>query len=466
MKQWWFENNKRYNKKTIFLRLWKGSFLLIIFVVFLSFFSILNDTVYASKQDILKKLEKINSIEFSFKNNIPSYLLKLIKDYKEWKNILKNDKIAFPFLEDNMPLFLNLLWYGVYSKNIIYIYNQFKPYKSDIFKLLGENEKKSYLIILENVWEERPDSWFFWSFIKVSFSWWHLVDFKIYDSYYLLWKHCWTSWKDWFDKCKNRKNLSLKNNVLSYNKLWPSTTFLTSNIYGFTALNGQSIIKHYNQVFTDKISWVIFVKSDILKNLFPDWKQKIRKMEVLNALSKSQQDYKDNNVLKWLWWAKTAYLKYINSFNKKDIFLQFIKHYKNIIANWKVRVYLPWISKKFENYLKQSNLIFYQKPSYAYLFFYNLWFNKISEFLDHIIIVDNKVYVNPKEFKLSKWIHTIKYKNVLNEDPNYYKFLKENNVPKTSYLYNKKIIYKEVLILTENCEQQSKNNNTYVVECR
>jgi len=189
-------------------------------------------------------------------------------------------------------------------------------------------------------------------------------------------------------------------------------------------------------------------------------------MEVLNALGKAQQKYQDNKVLKWLWWAKTAYLKYINSFDKKQIILNFIKNYKKIVSNWQIRVYFPWISNKFENYLKQSNLIFYQKPSYTYLFFYNLWFNKISKFIDHVIIVDNKVYVNQKEFKLSKWIHTIRYKNILNEDLDYYDFLKENNVPKTSYLYDKKTIYKEILILPKNCKQQSKNDNVYVVECK
>ena len=464
MKQWWFENNKKHNKKIIFLKLWKGSFLLIIFTIFLSFFSFLNETVIAFKQN--KKIDSKNYLEFSYKYNIPSYLIKLLKDYKEWKNILKEDKVTFPFLEDNMQLFLNLLWYGSYAKNITYIYNQFEPYKSDIFKLLGEDEKKTYIVIFENIWEERPDGWFFWSFMKISFYWWHLADLKIYDSYYLLWKYCWTSWKNWFDKCKNRKKLSLKNNLSPYDKIWPTTTFINSNIYGFTKLNWQRIIQHYNQVFPDKIDGVIFIKSSILKNLFPDWKKTIRKMEVLNALSKSSQKYQDDKVLKWLWWAKTAYLKYINSFDKKQIILNFIKNYKKIVSSWQIRVYLSWISNKFENYLKQSNLIFYQKPSYTYLFFYNLWFNKISKFIDHVIIVDNKVYVNQKEFKLSKWIHTIRYKNILNEDLDYYDFLKENNVPKTSYLYDKKTIYKEILILPKNCKQQSKNDNVYVVECK
>ncbi len=465
MQQWWFENTSKYNKKAIFLNTWKGSFLLIIFISFLSFFSIVNDTVHADKQDFVKKVEDINSLEFTFKNNISSQIWKIIKDYKNGENILKDNDIAFSFLEDNMQVFLSILWYGAYKQDISYIYNQFKPYKQDIFKLLWKNEKKNYLIIFENIWEERPDSWFFWSFAKVSFSWWHLVDFKVYDSYYLLWKYCGTSWENWFENCKNKKDLSLKNDIEPYNALWSKTTFLTSNIFWFTKLNGESIIRHYNQVFDDKISWVIFLKSSVLENLFPNWKEKIRKMEVLNALSESSWEYEDDKSIKWIWWAKQDYLEYINSFDKKDLALKFIKNYKNILKEWKIRVYLPWISKNFENHLKQSNLIYYKKPSYAYLFFYNIWFNKISKFVDHIIILDDKVYINPKELKLSSWKHILKYINVLNNEQAYYDFLKQHNIKKDSYLYDTNMIYKQTLILPEYCKQKSKTDNIYVIEC-
>lgn len=465
MQQWWFENTCKYSKKTIFLSTWKGSFLLMIFISFFSFFSVVNDTVYADKKDFISKVEDINSLKFTFKNNISPYIWKIIKDYKNGENILKNNDIAFSFLEDNMQIFLSILWYGAYKQDIIYIYNQFKPYKKDIFKLLWENEKKNYLIIFENIWEERPDSWFFWSFAKVSFSWWHLVDFKIYDSYYLLWKHCLTSWENWFEKCKNKKDLSLKNDIEPYKELWPQTTFLTSNIFWFTKLNGESVIKHYNQVFDDKIEGVIFLKSTILEDLLSNGKKAIWKMEVLNALNKSEGNYKDDETLKWLWWAKQDYLEYINSFDKKQLILNFIKNYDKIVQSWKVRVYLPSISKDFEDYLKQSNLIYYKKENFAYLFFYNLWFNKISKFVDHIIILDDKVYINPKELKLSNWKHILKYINVLNDEQAYYDFLKEHDVKKDSYLYDKTIAYKHILILPEHCKNKGKNDNIYVIEC-
>jgi hypothetical protein len=62
------------------------------------------------------------------------------------------------------------------------------------------------LVILENTSEERPDGGFFGSFAKVSLSGGHLVDFKIYDSYYLLWKYCkentpYLPKKNWFEAC-------------------------------------------------------------------------------------------------------------------------------------------------------------------------------------------------------------------------------------------------------------------------
>jgi len=465
MKQWWFENTKKFDKKKLFLKVWKWIFLFIIFVIFFAFFSFLHDTVQAWKENFIKKIENNNFIEVAFKNNISSYILKLIKDYKQWKNVLKEDKFAFLFIEENVQFFLDLLWYGDYADDIIYIYKQFKPYKEEIFKLLWEDKQKNYLIIFENIWEERPDSWFFWSFAKVSFSWAHIVDFKIYDSYYLLWKYCWTSWNEWFDKCKNKEELSLKNEIHIFNDLFSTTTFLTANIYWFTKLNAENIIRHYNQVFPEKINWVIFFKSSILEYLIPAWKEKIRNMEVLNSIKKYSWKYEYNETLKWLWWAKTSYLEYINSFDRKSLILQIIKNYKKITLNWQIRVYLSWISVDFENYLKQKNLIFYKKPYYWYLFFYNLWFNKISKFVDHIVVVDDKVYINPDWFLLSKWKHIIKYLNLLNIDEQYYSFLKEKKISKTSYLYDKKMNYKTILIVPENCKKESENIDNYVVYC-
>jgi len=62
------------------------------------------------------------------------------------------------------------------------------------------------LVVFENTAEERPDGGFFGSFAKVSFLSGHLVDLKIYDSYFVLRKYCQTHTKNlpkqnWFQAC-------------------------------------------------------------------------------------------------------------------------------------------------------------------------------------------------------------------------------------------------------------------------
>jgi hypothetical protein len=74
--------------------------------------------------------------------------------------------------------------------------------------------------------------------------------------------------------------------------LFASTTFITSNIFGFTKLNAENIVKHYHKVFTDKIDGVIFVKSDILKYLLPEGEKVWWEMEYLNYKSKISDDIK------------------------------------------------------------------------------------------------------------------------------------------------------------------------------
>jgi len=47
--------------------------------------------------------------------------------------------------------------------------------------------------------------------------------------------------------------LATKNNLKPFDKIFPTTTFITSNIFGFTDLNAKNIVHHYNKVFDEKI---------------------------------------------------------------------------------------------------------------------------------------------------------------------------------------------------------------------
>jgi len=462
------------NKKLTLFKVWKWLIFFMLWIVFVSFFSIIDNIVNANKTELIKKLSYENHIQLSYTYHFPSYLSKLLLDYKNWKNIFVYDKIWIEILWNKYYYLAQILWYWEYLPTISKIINQIKFFKQDVYDVLGANWQKNYLIIFENTSEERPDWWFFWSYAKISLSWWHIVDFNIFDSYYVFWKYCSNQLKvisstssnnsssssqnNWWKNCPNKTWLNIKNKIPPYNKLFPTTTFITSNIFWFTELNWKKIIEHYNQVFPNEpINWIIFIKSDILKYILNDWEKILWKMEIINYMNKLK---KTTNI-------KSEYIKYVKKIlnNKKSIIRNFLKNYDKIINNSLIRIYLPNTSQKFQDLLKHNNLIFYQQDKFAYLFFYNLWFNKISKFIDHVIIVNDKIYLNQLDFELKKWINTIKWLNILNDDPNYYNFLEKNNVPKNSYLYSKKIIYNHILIIPNKCKILYKAKNNYTIEC-
>lgn len=480
IKSWGFEKEKKeIDKKIILFKLWKGSLLFIIFTIFLSFFSVVNNTVYADKKNILNIItKKYNNLRSLSNLWFPSYIVKLISDYEKWKNILKYDKNEISIAENKINLLIQISWLSKYKENIEYILNQFKPYKKDIFKILWENEKKTYLLIFENTSEERPDGWFIGSFLKVSFLWWHLIDYKIYDSYKLLYDICKKQNKvlTWninvFKNC-DKTNWSIKNTDINTKKSFPTTTFINSNFMWFTDKNWENIIKHFKNAYNERINWIFFIKSDILKYLFQDWEKLLWDLEITNyknlVLRKKWHKFNiKNKNIEWWNWVKAEYLLKVNKLlkNKKQIFINFLLNYKKIVKNWLIRIYLPETSKKFQNFLKDNNFNYYQKKNNVYLFAYNLWFNKVSKFVDKLVILNNQTFINPKELKLSKWINTLKYKYILNKNPIYKDYLIKNKIPKTSYLWSEKIKYTTILVLPKNCKKESEGENNYVIKCR
>jgi len=152
--------------------------------------------------------------------------------------------------------------------------------------------------------------------------------------------------------------------------------------------------------------------------------------------------------------------------NKKTMIKNFIRNYKKIVSNWYIRVYFPFVSNDFKKYLKENNFVFYDDKKSAYLFFYNIWNNKNSKFVDHIVEVNWKVFVNDIKFQLNKGKNTIKWKNIFNDDEQYYKFLEKEKVDKKSFLFSKNIVYEDLLIVPDNCKKERLKDNEYDIYCK
>jgi len=465
MNSWWFENKNKLDKKKGLLLWWKASFLFVLFSVFFAFFSFINETVYANKTQLLEKISKFSSLSFLDKNNIPTQIASLILDYKNRKNILLDKYTpAFIFTENNLDKLIAILGYSQVRSQIIQIYKQFKPYKDDIFKLLGKDWEKNYLIILENTSEERPDSGFFGSFIEVSFSGGHITNFEIKDSYKVIFDQCNLTGSNWYKRC-NKDKLHIKHNLKQYDELFTYTSFLNSNYFWFTDLNAKNIITHYKKAYHKKIDGVIFVKSDILKYLMVDGEKLIWEMEIMNyknLIKKRQGLLKKGIKDDYLHFVKETILK-----NKKTLLINFVKNYEKIRKQWLIRMYFVDISDDFKNFLKENNFVYYNDNKSAYLFFYNVGDNKSSKFVDHIVTVNDMVFVNPKKIPLEKGLNIITYKNVFNENPEYYKLLDREKVSKNSFLRWKDTEnYDNLLIVPANCRKEKIKNNKYIVDCK
>ncbi len=473
----------------------KIPYILYIFSVFLifCFFSVflnIKNMALANIQDNASYMIDFDLSKFDKQWLSPS-IARLYNDYKKGKNIFQKDDIQINYVlsnVDKIQQMVSLLGFGEEMESLVKIINKYSYYKEDIFELLGSKEKKTYLIMLENVSEKRADGGFIGSFIKISLDWWHIINTKIYDAYYPLWEYC-KNQNDvnlsdindtdkWWSSCKNKFKLSSKVTEKPYNKFWYSTTFINSNIYWFTDLNGKSVIDLYSKIYKDKIDGVIFVKSNILEKLLSNGREIYWEMEFVNYLSgisnKVDKNAEDNNI-KGLKGKKKDYLLSLNNIlknRKKEVLLNFIRNYDTIIKEGLIRLYLPEIWLGLSQELEKQNLIFKRDKSKFYLFDYNVGSDKSSKFLTTVVDINGTVYDEPYPLDLEKGINIINFEYEVYITDEYKDFIKDMELkynvklPDYSYLLEEEYVYKLIPILPENCVLLERKGNFMKIDCK
>ncbi len=341
--------------------------------------------------------------------------------------------------------------------------------------------------MLENVSERRADGGFIGSFMKVSLEWGHMVDMKVYDAYYPLWEYCKkqdagtsddiNDTDKWWTSCKNKFMLSSKVNEEPYKKHWYSTTFINSNIYWFTNLNGKSVISLYNKIYDEKIDGVIFVKSNILEKLLNNGRGVYWEMEFMNYLSGKSDDVDQNaesDDIKWLKWKKKDYLLSLNDIlknRKKEVILNLVRNYDEIIDAWLIRLYLPDLWQDLSQILEEENLIFTRDKTKLYLFDYNVGSDKSSKFVTTIVDINGTVYDKSYPLDLEKWLNIINFEYEVYITDEYKEFIEnmelkyDVKLPEYSYLLEEEYVYKLIPILPENCELLEMEWNTIEINC-
>ena len=389
------------------------SFILLIFFILLFFHNLIN--IYNKKVT----LNNLWIITYYWDKNLSKFILTL-------DNLL-NPNIKFDKKKGNILFILNYIkTHNLPNLNQFKNYQNFYNFTKKFIITYGVNPTyklieppKTYLIILENIWEVRPNWWFFGSFwvLNITNSW---FDIKILDSYYPVYV--------------NRINLPISWNYIK-TLLWKNyINFISPNIFWFTNTDWKNIAKLYEKTFNKKVNGVIFVKSSLFEKYFPKLKNKIYEWQFINA---------SIDLIRWKKepFKKEIYLKQINNFlkeNRKEIISDILKNRNQLIKNWYIQIWIPTLEKnsKIKNLLEKNNLILEKKDNCFYFFDYNFWYNKIDRFLQKEIYIsknwkilfevhnNNKLCLSKKEIDKIKW-GNIKINYFLNIPQSYINFIKK-----------------------------------------
>lgn len=263
------------------------------------------------------------------------------------------------------------------------IIKQYIPYQSNIKELLGKNAPKTYLILLMNSAEKKPNGGFFGSYATLTVglqtiqsNFYDLFGFaesvkyqtpiihpQIQDTYYPL--------------TKRKATLSFPLRMSGLVEL-PHITFLWANRLWFTDLDWAYIQELYQKTFDTHIDGVIFVNDRLFSLLLPEY-------ESLKTKRQFQNTYADQIAQTWLIVKKQQTLTEMNNlirwYRIPMILWQLSTHLQTIQQQKLVQFYLPSASPELTKQLSTDGWITSYSPDTIYLRDLSFGMNKIDRFV-------------------------------------------------------------------------------------
>ncbi len=168
---------------------------------------------------------------------------------------------------------------------------------------------------------------------------------------------------------------------------------------------------------------MIFIRSDLLENFFPTFKQKAQERQFLNAsIDLIRKEIRGNK--------KELYIKEIKQYfdnQKSNILKNVINRFDEIANKQYITMYFSNTSTGFNDILNKHNVTNIFDPNYIYFRDTNVSYNKIDGFITkHIQINDEQGIlqkdskndiINISDLKNGKYTITIYYKFAI---PDYY----------------------------------------------
>lgn len=248
---------------------------------------------------------------------------------------------------------------------------QMYPHRDEILDYLWYTESKTYLILLQNSAEVRPNGWFYGSFVRVTLSSGTIDQISVHDSYEVPFTDSWVV-------------LNLPERSVNY--LGDTTaTFIAGNKFGFTDRDGLVISSIYNKTYQTNIDGVIFVSTDTLLKLIPSIQTKLRERQFINAsvdlIRGQKRSYKKELYV-------TQLKQYIDQ-NKIWLITQAYSHLHDLFAPWMLQVYLPDSSPWLRQTLLWFGWITDLADDHLYARDLNQSYNKIGTFVSKQISIIN-----------------------------------------------------------------------------
>ena len=297
-KQFWIWENIKKNWEIPPVQFFIYSLLFLIFFRWFSIYSnITNILFWWSALDIFTKDLQTLSIYFLPIDKEVSHELytldTIVQSYQKWENIFKTKK---PEIEEvryyiiNNQNYLSSLWFQRYETLMSFLSDLY-DHRGEVYDLLWENHTYNYLIPLQNGNEKRPNWWFFGSFAFVTLSWWHIENLEVIDSYLA----------DYIAPTSRMNLPSRYSDTFWESQLW----FVAGNKFWFTDTDGENLKIMYEKSFNEdyemskvreiysgeqrkllhnkNIKWVVFLDSNLLKELLPGFSDKMREWQFVNA---------------------------------------------------------------------------------------------------------------------------------------------------------------------------------------
>ena len=259
-------------------------------------------------------------------------------------------------------------------------------FEEDIVSLLWFYAPQTYLVALQNTAESRPNGGFFWSFAIVKVAKWKIISTEIRDSYILDYEP---------DERETQQGQRGDADARAISIPWPSRLanflphtdihFVWANKIWFTYQDGAHIKKLYEKKYpTEQIRWVVFLRSDMLKELDPTIEKKLRERQFTNAAT---------DLIRWVqrFGKKEAYLAWVDAIvsdHRQSLALATIKRLPELLEKRLINLYIPDISVSggvrgwgLKEWLTQQKLTTRHNADEIYLRESNLSYNKSDQFL-------------------------------------------------------------------------------------